>query len=180
MLVNMSINSSVNWMLEPKHAQTHQFQCTMPMIIGLMEMNRTPMTQRIITLNLLLLTKLNRFAFVSGFFLSTLSGAFRTIRFNANTVFNRFFMHYCCFCCCWHLCWLALPILILIPIEIVLPLLLPLALYLVLCYAIAISAAGCSRIGFDFENEHFGPPIDTWAASLDVKWRFKWIERYSN
>lgn len=59
MLVNMSIYSSVNYMHEPK--QTHQFQCTMPMIIGLMEMNRTPMTQRIITLNLLL-TKLNQFA----------------------------------------------------------------------------------------------------------------------
>lgn len=104
MLVNMSIYSSVNYMHEPK--QTHQFQCTMPMIIGLMEMNRTPMTQRIITLNLLL-TKLNQFALllcasVCVFFSFR---CFWKIRFNANTVFNRFFIHYCCFCCYWRLCW---------------------------------------------------------------------------
>lgn len=47
-----------NWSYAPQHHSKHpaiyQFRCTMPMIIGLTQMNRTPMTQRIITSNLLL------------------------------------------------------------------------------------------------------------------------------
>lgn len=172
MLVNMSIYSSVNYMHEPK--QTHQFQCTMPMIIGLMEMNRTPMTQRIITLNLLL-TKLNQFALslllcasVCVFFLFR---CFWKIRFNANTVFNRFFvLHYCCFCCYFGACFDAMALLI--PIWIVLRLVVFLGRYSILWKAILILV-----------NENFGPNENCMAArfcNCDVKWRFKWIERYSN